>query len=217
MSINKIAILIGVPLLVAVLVIFGSDRSFSSYPTQAKDFAPDISNKERMQAPTTRIDITKDYKAVVHTTSGDMTIKLNALDVNITTTNFIYLAKSGFYNNTIFHRVVKDFMIQGGDPTGTGSGGPGYYFSDEPFEGDYVRGTVAMANAGPNTNGSQFFIMQKDRTDLPKNYIIFGNVISGIETLDKIAEAAVVDNGNGEVSKPVSPVSITSIDIIVGE
>lgn len=214
MNTKQIAILAGIPLLIVVLVVFGSDKSFNSYPKQASEIAPSILNKEQMQAPRTKVDITKDYKAVMHTTYGDMTIKINALDTTVTATNFIYLARSGFYNNTIFHRVIKDFMIQGGDPTGTGSGGPGYSFNDESFDGEYTRGTIAMANAGPNTNGSQFFIMQKDRTDMPKNYVIFGNVISGIETVDKIAEAAVVDNEHGELSKPVSPASITSIDII---
>ena len=213
MTLKQIAILIGVPLLVAVLVIFGSDKSFNSYPKLASEIAPSTSNKEHMQAPQTKVDITKDYKAVMHTTYGDITIKINALDTAITATNFIYLAKSGFYNNTIFHRVIKGFMIQGGDPTGTGSGGPGYSFNDESFDGEYIRGTVAMANAGPNTNGSQFFIMQKDKTDIPKNYVIFGKVISGMETVDKIAEAPIVDSGNGELSKPVSPDSITSSDI----
>jgi cyclophilin family peptidyl-prolyl cis-trans isomerase len=214
MNIKQIGILVGIPLLIGTLVIFGSDRSFSTYPKDAKSIATKAIDKQHMQSPQTKIDMTKDYKAVLHTTVGDITIKLNALDTTITATNFIYLASSGFYNNTVFHRVVKDFMIQGGDPTGTGSGGPGYYFDNEPFDGEYLRGTVAMANAGPNTNGSQFFILQKDRPDLPKNYVIFGQVISGIETVDKIADAPVVDNGNGEISKPVTPVSITSVDII---
>ena len=102
-------------------------------------------------------------------------------------------------------------MIQGGDPKGTGSGGPGYSFADEPFTGEYLRGTVAMANAGPNTNGSQFFIMHKDYS-LPKNYVIFGNVTSGIEVVDKIAIAPTQPSGEG--STPVNPVKIESIEII---
>ncbi|MFH1899001.1 MAG: peptidylprolyl isomerase [Patescibacteria group bacterium] len=214
MNIKQIAILAGIPLLIIVVVIFGSDKSFNSAPKQVTEIAPSIINKNQVQPPQTKVDITKDYKAVLHTTYGDITIQINTLDATITATNFIYLARSGFYDNTIFHRVVKDFMIQGGDPTGTGSGGPGYHFNDEPFDGEYTKGTVAMANAGPNTNGSQFFIMQKDRTDLPKNYVIFGTVINGMETVDKIAESEVIDSGNGEMSKPVSPVSVTSIDII---
>ena len=104
-------------------------------------------------------------------------------------------------------------MIQGGDPTGTGSGGPGYKFADEPFNGNYERGTIAMANAGPNTNGSQFFIMHKDYP-LPHDYVIFGNVIEGIDIVDKIATAPAIDNGWGEISKPVNPVKMNTIEII---
>jgi len=105
-------------------------------------------------------------------------------------------------------------MIQGGDPTGTGSGGPGYNFKDEPFEGEYVRGAVAMANSGPDTNGSQFFIVHKDSLQLPKSYVIFGKVISGMDVVDKIANAPVEDGGSGEVSKPLSPVSIIKAEVI---
>ena len=102
-------------------------------------------------------------------------------------------------------------MIQGGDPKRNGSGGPGYTFADEPFEGEYSRGTLAMANAGPNTNGSQFFIMHRDYT-LPKNYVIFGKVISGMNVVDKIAEAPIIEDGR-ENSKPVTPTIIKNIDI----
>jgi cyclophilin family peptidyl-prolyl cis-trans isomerase len=214
MNMKQIGILIGVPVLVIVLIVFASDRSFGLYPVNGGEKATDISNKSRMQAPISKIDITKDYKVVLHTTYGDITIKVNALDTPIAATNFVYLARSGYYNNTVFHRVVNGFMIQGGDPTGTGSGGPGYSFDDEAFEGNYTRGTVAMANSGPNTNGSQFFIMVQDRNDIPRNYVIFGYVTNGIETVDKIATAPAEDNGRGEVSKPVTPVNITSVDII---
>lgn len=150
--------------------------------------------------------------AILHTTEGDITIKFNTGATPNTISNFIKLAKNNFYNGTIFHRVIKGFMIQGGDPQGNGSGGPGYTFADEPFEGEYTKGTVAMANAGPDTNGSQFFIMHQDYP-LPKNYVIFGKVISGIETVDKIAEAPTVPGGEG--SRPVNPVSITTIDLAV--
>ena len=101
-------------------------------------------------------------------------------------------------------------MVQGGDPTGTGGGGPGYRFADEPVTRDYVRGTVAMANSGPNTNGSQFFIMHQ-RVDLPKNYTIFGQVSEGLETLDKIADVEVTGSPGGERSKPVNPPMIETI------
>ncbi len=103
-------------------------------------------------------------------------------------------------------------MIQGGDPQGTGRGGPGYKFDDEKFEGDYMRGTVAMANAGPNTNGSQFFIMHQTQ-NLPKNYVIFGKVVEGIDVVDKIARAQVEDSGSGEMTKSVNPAKIESVQI----
>ncbi len=161
--------------------------------------------------PKMMIDSSKKYQAVLTTSVGAITIDLNAKATPITVNNFVTLAKSKFYDKTIFHRVINGFMIQGGDPTGTGMGGPGYKFDDEKFEGEYVRGTVAMANAGPNTNGSQFFIMHGN-TPLPKNYIIFGTVSSGLETVDKIATAPVKPGGEG--SSPVDPVQITKAEII---
>jgi len=103
-------------------------------------------------------------------------------------------------------------MIQGGDPKGNGTGGPGYTFDDEPFTGDYTRGTVAMANSGPNTNGSQFFIMHADY-DLPRNYVIFGDVINGMEAVDAVATAPVMQSASGEESQPVTPVTVQSVDI----
>src|SRR4030066_477672 len=119
-------------------------------------------------------------KILLRTSMGNITLQLYD-DMPITTGNFKYHVKRGTYDNTIFHRVIDGFMIQGGDPTGTGAGGPGYMFTDEPFVGEYTRGTVAMANAGPNTNGSQFFIIHKDY-DLPQNYVVFGHVSSGMES-----------------------------------
>ena len=125
--------------------------------------------------------------------------------------NFITLAQKGFYDNVTFHRVIKGFMIQGGDPTGTGSGGPGYQFADElnpnaaSYKLGYQKGIVAMANAGPNTNGSQFFIMLAD-TPLPHAYTIFGKVISGQDVVDAIGS---VQTGAGD--KPVTPVIIKSV------
>jgi len=163
--------------------------------------------------PTMQIDAQKKYTAVLHTDVGDISVLLRVKETPITTNNFVYLAKKGLYTGTIFHRVIKGFMIQGGDPLGTGMGGPGYKFNDEPFQGEYTRGTVAMANAGPNTNGSQFFIMHAD-VALSKNYVIFGNVVSGLDVVDKIASAEVVSNVGGEPSKPKTPVAVKSIDII---
>ncbi len=162
--------------------------------------------------PKMQINPQKKYSALLITTAGEIKIALFADKTPLTVNNFVYLARRNFYNQTIFHRVIKDFMIQGGDPNGDGSGGPGYYLAYEQFNGEYTRGTVAMANAGPNTNGSQFFIMHQD-VPLPKNYVIFGQVISGLEVVDKIAQAPTTYNSQGEKAKPLNPVKIESIII----
>lgn len=169
--------------------------------------------QENNGAPAMTIDENAKYTAVLNTTEGTIKIQLNALQTPITVNNFVTLAEKGFYNGTIFHRVIDGFMIQGGDPEGTGAGGPGYRFDDEPFEGEYTRGTIAMANAGPDTNGSQFFIMHKDYP-LPPNYTIFGKVVEGIEVVDKIATAKTTMSMSGENSKPINPVSVSSVEII---
>ena len=128
--------------------------------------------------------------------------------------NFVTLAEKGFYDGVIFHRVIKGFMIQGGDPTGTGSGGPGYQFADElnpltsSYKRGYARGTLAMANAGPDTNGSQFFIMHADYP-LPHAYTIFGRVTAGMEVVDAIANGA-VDGSD----RPLSEVKMTKVEVI---
>lgn len=165
-------------------------------------------------APAMQIDKSKQYSAVLKTALGDIDIKLHAAETPVTVNNFVFLAKEKFYDNVIFHRTIKGFMIQGGDPTGTGSGGPGYRFDDEPFAGEYTRGIVAMANAGPDTNGSQFFIMHANAA-LPKNYVIFGEVTAGMEVVDKIAEAPTQPGGEG--SKPVTPVEIRTVEIAEGQ
>lgn len=173
----------------------------------------DLNTEERLQLPKMEIDKNKKYHAVLNTSEGIIKIALQTDKTPITVNNFVSLARKDFYNKTIFHRVIKGFMIQGGDPKGDGTGGPGYKFDDEPFEGEYIRGIVAMANSGPNTNGSQFFIMHQDYT-LPKNYVIFGQVIEGIETVDKIAESPTKSGLSGENSTPVEPAVIESVDII---
>lgn len=175
--------------------------------------ATPVAKTKKMNKPSMTIDIKKTYQALMHTTAGDMTIDLNASATPIAVNNFVTLARAKFYDGVIFHRVIEGFMIQGGDPEGTGAGGPGYQFDDEKFTGEYTRGTIAMANAGPNTNGSQFFIMHKDYP-LPKNYVIFGKVSQGIEIVDKIATAPTTVAFGGEQSKPVTPVKITSVEII---
>jgi cyclophilin family peptidyl-prolyl cis-trans isomerase len=126
-------------------------------------------------------------KAILHTNHGDITVELFDEDAPKTVENFTKLAGDDFYNGVIFHRVIKDFMIQGGDPTGTGRGGPGYTFDDEQNDKKIVRGALAMANAGPNTNGSQFFIVTTDAAPwLDGKHTVFGQVVDGMEVVDKI-------------------------------
>lgn len=127
----------------------------------------------------------KNKKINMQTSKGEIEFEIYP-EATKAASNFIFLANEGFYDGLTFHRVVPGFVIQGGDPTGTGSGGPGYKFEDEPVKRKYEKGIVAMANAGPNTNGSQFFIMLEDNPSLPPNYTIFGKVTSGQEIVDKI-------------------------------
>ncbi len=153
------------------------------------------------------IDPAKTYHATIETSAGTMTAELFASEAPRTVNNFVFLAREGFYDDVIFHRVISGFMIQGGDPTGTGSGGPGYRFADEPVSRQYLRGTLAMANAGPDTNGSQFFVMHADYP-LPPNYTIFGKLSEGEAVVDAIAGAP-----TGAQDRPVQPVAIKSVTI----
>lgn len=157
--------------------------------------------------PQMALDPAKTYSATIDTTAGTMTAELFASEAPKTVNNFVFLARDGFYNDVIFHRVIRGFMVQGGDPTGTGRGGPGYRFDDEPVTRPYNRGILAMANAGPNTNGSQFFVMHADYS-LPPNYTIFGRLTSGEDVLDKIATAQ-----TGAQDRPTDPVKINSVTI----
>ena len=153
------------------------------------------------------------HTITIETNKGRIVFETYDADAPKTAANFVTLAQKGFYNGIIFHRVIKGFMIQGGDPTGTGTGGPGYQFADEldantsSYKSGYVRGTVAMANSGPNTNGSQFFIMHAD-TPLPHNYTIFGHVVKGIEVVDAIANTPV--NGS---DKPLADVVMSKVTV----
>jgi peptidylprolyl isomerase len=201
----KYSLIIIVIVIIVGLVGFSVVKNFQSQTGETE-----IQNN--MKTPKMEIDTNKKYSVVLHTEKGDITIELTAKKTPITVNNFVTLAKKGFYNNTIFHRVIKGFMIQGGDPKGDGTGGPGYQFDDEYFEGEYTRGTVAMANAGPDTNGSQFFIMHADNP-LPKDYIIFGKVTSGMDVVDTIAESPVQANFSGETSTPITPIKILTIDV----
>lgn len=167
--------------------------------------------KQYDSAPDLTIDPSKGYTATLDTNHGEIVIDLDAGRSPLTVNNFVFLANDGFYDGVIFHRVIEGFMIQGGDPTGTGRGGPGYRFRDElEGEGGYQRGTVAMANAGPNTNGSQFFIMHRD-TGLPHSYTIFGSVRSGMEAVDSIASSE-----TDRADRPTEDVVINKVTVTEG-
>jgi cyclophilin family peptidyl-prolyl cis-trans isomerase len=166
--------------------------------------------------PAMTIDKTKKYYATLNTTLGSFKIELFASETPNTVNNFVFLSQQGYYNGVIFHRIIKSFMIQTGDPQGTGMGGPGYKFNDElPVKHKYDPGIVAMANSGSNTNGSQFFVCTgADAAGLNTmpNYTQFGQVIEGMDVVQKIAAVPVVSNGR-EVSKPTTPPVIKSIVI----
>lgn len=184
----------------------------NNYTQEEKSMPASLSANKKMNKPDMIIDANKEYQVTLHTSLGDITIALDSKQTPITANNFVYLAQNNFYNDTIFHRVIEGFMIQGGDPRGDGTGSPGYRFDDEPVVGEYKRGTVAMANSGPNTNGSQFFIMHQDYA-LQPNYVIFGQVVSGLEVVDAIAGAAVRSSFSGEMSSPVEPVVVKTVTV----
>jgi cyclophilin family peptidyl-prolyl cis-trans isomerase len=157
--------------------------------------------------------------ATIATEKGDIEVDLFTTDAPKATQNFIDLAKKGFYDDVVFHRVIPGFVIQAGDGQhgkksslnkgSVGTGGPGYKFEDEPIKGNYVRGALAMANAGPNTNGSQFFICHQDLTGkLPKNYTLFGQVTKGLDVVDAIAAAP-----RNAKDLPDDPVAMTTVTI----
>ncbi len=196
---------------------------FDASSTPVAPAPADTSSTPAAQPPASPSTNTTSVKNLMHTitietSKGTIVFQTYDADAPKTVDNFITLANKGFYNGLIFHRVIPGFMIQGGDPTGTGSGGPGYKFADElnpatdSYKAGYVRGTVAMANAGPNTNGSQFFIMQQDM-GLPNNYTIFGKVISGMDVVDAIA--AVKTNGNppAGANRPLEDVKMTKVTV----
>ncbi len=170
-------------------------------------------NKVYSEMPGMNIDVSKKYTALIKTNMGEMSIELFTEDAPLTVNNFINLSRDGYYDNVIFHRVISGFMIQGGDPSGTGHGEmgkyPGYKFEDElDNQRAYEKGILAMANAGPDTNGSQFFIMHVDYP-LPYQYTIFGIVTDGLDVIDKIAS---VETGDGD--RPVNDVIIETVEVI---
>src|SRR5688572_15677679 len=166
--------------------------------------------KQWNSPPEMVIDPSKRYTATLSTSMGDLVIALDAIAAPKTVNNFVFLAREGFYDGVIFHRIISGFMCQGGDPTGTGRGGPGYRFEDElPKPRSYEIGSVAMANAGPNTNGSQFFIVSgPSGVGLPPQYSLFGQVVKGLDVVDALQK---VPTGPGD--RPVQDVVIQSVTI----
>jgi cyclophilin family peptidyl-prolyl cis-trans isomerase len=189
----------------------------SSAQPPANNAQQPTAKKSWTTPPPMSIDPNKTYQATVTTSKGTFKIDLFAKDAPKTVNNFVFLAKEGFYNDVIFHRIIASFMLQTGDPKGTGSGGPGYKFEDElksPYK--YEPGIVAMANAGPNTNGSQFFICSgddsKNLNSMP-NYTIFGKVSEGMDVIATIASTPVTVGPSGERSSPTEKVTIQSVAI----
>ena len=166
--------------------------------------------KSYSSPPEMQIDPEKRYTATMETSLGTLTISLDPVAAPKTVNNFVFLAREGFYDGVIFHRIIQGFMCQGGDPEGSGRGGPGYRFEDElPKPGRYEIGSLAMANAGPNTNGSQFFIVSgPSGVGLPPLYSLFGKVVSG---LDVVAEMEKVPTNPGD--RPKTDVVINSVAI----
>jgi cyclophilin family peptidyl-prolyl cis-trans isomerase len=167
------------------------------------------------QPPEMAIDASKSYSATIRTNHGDITLDLLPSAAPKTVNNFVFLAREGYYDGVIFHRVIPNFMIQGGDPTGTGMSGPGYQFEDEfdPAFGFDTPGILAMANAGPNTNGSQWFVVHGADVGLPPNYTIFGMLTDGDDVLDALATSPVRTSRGGENSQPTERLAIENIEI----
>lgn len=198
---NKIYTLVILVVILAILVYIWPTKTISTPTAEVKTTVPanvqaTTSGSVATTTVTNKINKNLMNTITIETNKGNIVFETYNADAPLAVENFITLSNKGYYNGVIFHRVIKGFMIQGGDPTGTGRGGPGYTFADElnpatdSYKAGYKRGVVAMANAGPNTNGSQFFIMHADYA-LPNNYTIFGKVISGIEVVDAIANTPV--------------------------
>jgi len=148
--------------------------------------APEAKPKTYATPPPMTIDTSKEYTATIETEKGNLVLELFASDVPITVNNFVFLAREGFYDGSTFHRVMPGFMAQGGDPTGTGMGGPGYIFDNEITEHTHVAGALSMANAGADTNGCQFFITYEAKHELDGDYSVFGQLIEGMDVLEKL-------------------------------
>ena len=178
-------------------------------PCPAEDGSAPVRRKFR-RPPSMCIDSAKSYTAVMDTSMGSITIELDAAAAPLTVNNFVVLARYHYYDGVIFHRIINGFVCQGGDPSGTGRGGPGYRFDDElPKPGRYEVGSLAMANAGPDTNGSQFFIISgPNGAGLPPQYSLFGKVVRGLEVVDEMQRVKTDRN-----DRPVEDVTIKSVSV----
>lgn len=195
-----------------------SDSSSDTTASTASGGGDDVASRNDAYdaAPTEKLDPSKTYIVRLATDKGDIDIKVDPKQAPIAAANFVFLVKEKFYDGVKFHRVINDFMIQTGDPLGTGTGGPGYTIKDETVKGDYQRGVVAMARtSAPDSAGSQFFIVQGSEVQLPKEYVIFGSVDdAGMKVVDKIAAVEVEAGPSGEPSTPVDDVFIKQATLL---
>lgn len=206
-------------LLVFVLFVSGCTTDTPKEQLNSADSLVDKSDEDEQiredemmqmsEPPEMQIDVNKDYYAILETSAGNIKIKFFPKEAPKTVNNFVVLGKKDFYDGTIFHRVISGFMIQGGDPEGTGMGGPAYQFEDEKNSLRHTKGKISMANAGPNTNGSQFFIVVAQETPwLDGMHTIFGEIVEGLETVDKIASAE-----TGPQDRPMTDIKLNKVTI----
>ena len=181
MGSTKKRLLIGLGVVIAVVIIVVV--VLATMPEKPKTYSA---------PPPMTIDTSKEYTATIETEKGDLVLELFASDVPITVNNFVFLAREGFYDGLTFHRVVADFVVQGGCPIGDGTGGPGYQFGDEITEHTHVAGALSMANSGPNTNGSQFFITYNPQHHLNGHHSVFGQLVEGTDVLGRIEQGDVM-------------------------
>ena len=173
--------------LILVLVTLMAVSCGGKAPEPTPSPAPASGPKTYSSPPAMTIDTGKQYTAIIETEKGNLVIELFAGDVPVTVNNFVFLAREGLYDGTTFHRVIPGFMAQGGDPTGTGMGNPGYRFADEFTSHTHEAGTLSMANSGPDTNGCQFFITFTPQHGLDNKHSVFGRLIEGMDVLEKLA------------------------------
>jgi len=176
-------------LLVAILAVAacgGGEATPTPEPTPTPKPASTPEYKTYSEPPSITIDTSKQYTATIETEKGNLVLELFAADVPVTVNNFVFLSGDGFYDGCTFHRVLPGFMAQGGDPTGTGSGNPGYYIPNEITEHTHVAGAISMANAGADTNGCQFFICYEAKPHLDGSYSVFGQLIEGMDVLESL-------------------------------